>query len=158
MINYVFYDDTDCGGIVYHSNYITFCERARSLIFFEHGIYPHTLDEKNPQGFVVRNVECDYFYPLRFADKYEIKSEVTELKHTSLKVKQEIYKIGSIRDLAIESSTDSKDSIESNPKEVLPILSFKAIISLAYIDLATKKPHKIPQILRDILVKYSILS
>lgn len=139
MINYVFYDDTDCGGIVYHSNYITFCERARSLIFFEHGIYPHSLDEKNPQGFVVRSVDSKFLSPLQFADKYEVVSRVLELKHTSLNVKQEIFKI---------------DSINKYSKVDVPILSFSAVINLAYIDLSTKKPCKIPSHLRDILVKY----
>ncbi|MBA1421440.1 MAG: acyl-CoA thioesterase, partial [Epsilonproteobacteria bacterium] len=29
----VYYEDTDLGGIVYHTKYIKFCERARSEIF-----------------------------------------------------------------------------------------------------------------------------
>ncbi|ECP4057905.1 acyl-CoA thioesterase, partial [Campylobacter jejuni] len=28
----VYYEDTDAGGVVYHSNYLKFCERARSEI------------------------------------------------------------------------------------------------------------------------------
>ena len=28
----VFYEDTDAGGIVYHTNYIKFCERARTAL------------------------------------------------------------------------------------------------------------------------------
>lgn len=76
MTNYVFYDDTDCGGIVYHSNYITFCERARSYIFFENGIFPHEISSEESRGFVVRSVDSKFFYPLQFADKYEVKSKV----------------------------------------------------------------------------------
>lgn len=26
----VYYEDTDAGGIVYHANYLKFCERART--------------------------------------------------------------------------------------------------------------------------------
>ena len=30
-VNYrVYYEDTDAGGIVYHANYLKFCERART--------------------------------------------------------------------------------------------------------------------------------
>ncbi len=29
----VYYEDTDAGGVVYHSNYLKFCERARSEFF-----------------------------------------------------------------------------------------------------------------------------
>ena len=36
----VYYEDTDAGGIVYHTNYIKFCERARSEVFFQRGIIP----------------------------------------------------------------------------------------------------------------------
>ena len=35
----IYYNHTDAGGIVYHSNYITFCEQARSEIFFKHNIF-----------------------------------------------------------------------------------------------------------------------
>ena len=31
----VYYENTDCGGVVYHSNYLNFCERARSELFFK---------------------------------------------------------------------------------------------------------------------------
>jgi acyl-CoA thioester hydrolase len=36
----VYYEDTDTGGVVYHSNYLNFCERARSDAFFEKGMTP----------------------------------------------------------------------------------------------------------------------
>ncbi|MEN8727803.1 MAG: acyl-CoA thioesterase, partial [Sulfurovum sp.] len=36
----VYYEDTDAGGIVYHTNYIKYCERARSEIFFQRGKKP----------------------------------------------------------------------------------------------------------------------
>ncbi|MDD3597397.1 MAG: acyl-CoA thioesterase, partial [Sulfuricurvum sp.] len=36
----VYYEDTDAGGIVYHSNYLNFCERARSHLFFDVGRSP----------------------------------------------------------------------------------------------------------------------
>ena len=31
----VYYEDTDAGGVVYHSNYLNFCERARSELFLK---------------------------------------------------------------------------------------------------------------------------
>jgi len=36
----VYYEDTDAGGIVYHANYIKYCERARSEHFFARGVMP----------------------------------------------------------------------------------------------------------------------
>ena len=52
----VYYEDTDCGGIVYYANYLKFCERARSELFFQKGLSPHNNDE----FFVVKNVNADY--------------------------------------------------------------------------------------------------
>ena len=53
----VYYEDTDTGGIVYHTNYIKFCERARSEMFFERGMVPSQSDES---GFVVRNLSANF--------------------------------------------------------------------------------------------------
>lgn len=139
MISYVYYDDTDCGGIVYHSNYITFCERARSLIFFNHNIYPHISTSDSTQGFVVKNIESSFIAPLKFADKYEVKTALLELKNTFVVVEQNIFKIDSMNKADLES---------------INVLCFSAKIKLAFIDFNTKKPCKIPEILRNILVKY----
>lgn len=84
----VYYEDTDCGGIVYHSNYINFCERARSEIFFSRDLNPH-LDEGS---FVVRRIECDYLAPSKLGDILEVRSKVLEIKNTSLILEQNIYK------------------------------------------------------------------
>ncbi|MFH1352760.1 MAG: hotdog domain-containing protein [bacterium] len=32
----VYYQDTDCGGVVYYANYLTYFERARTEFFAEH--------------------------------------------------------------------------------------------------------------------------
>ncbi len=84
----VYYEDTDCGGVVYHSNYINFCERARSDLFFKKGLSPHN---KN-NFFVVKRVEADYIKPAIFGDDLEIKSKMIEQKSASLVMQQDIYR------------------------------------------------------------------
>ncbi|MGB5792240.1 YbgC/FadM family acyl-CoA thioesterase [Poseidonibacter sp.] len=84
----VYYEDTDCGGVVYHSNYLSFCERARSELFFQKGLSPH--NDKN--FFVVKRVEADYIKPAIFSDVLDIKSELVEKKSASLVMKQEIFR------------------------------------------------------------------
>jgi acyl-CoA thioester hydrolase len=37
----VYYKYTDLGGVVYHTNYIKYCERARSEVFFQNNMLPH---------------------------------------------------------------------------------------------------------------------
>lgn len=84
----VYYDDTDAGGVVYHSNYLKFCERARSEIFFAHGKSPAI----EGGHFVVRRVEAEFIKSAKLGDLLDVKSILLELKNASLHVKHEIYK------------------------------------------------------------------
>jgi len=85
----IYYDDTDAGGIVYHVNYLKYCERARSEYFFSRGIAPF---EDAKSGFVVRKAECDFLGRARLGDMIEIKSYKVASKRVSLELVQEIYK------------------------------------------------------------------
>lgn len=84
----VYYEDTDIGGVVYHSNYFNFCERARSELFFKKGLSPHNGDE----FFVVKKLEANYIKPARFADVLDIKTKLIHKKNTSLELEQDIYR------------------------------------------------------------------
>jgi acyl-CoA thioester hydrolase len=84
----IYYDDTDAGGVVYHANYLKFCERARSDLFYEHGKSP-AIDGGH---FVVRRLEAEFIHPATLGDLIEVKSELLELKKASLILKQEIVK------------------------------------------------------------------
>ena len=82
----IYYDSTDAGGIVYHTEYIKFCEQARSEIFFEHNIFFEN------EGYVVKNINANYISSAKLGDIIEIKTFVTEIKNASVSVRQEIYK------------------------------------------------------------------
>jgi acyl-CoA thioester hydrolase len=84
----VYYEDTDTGGIVYHSNYLNFCERARSEVFFSRGMTP----ELESGHFVARKIVADYFRPAKLGDILEVKTELVEMKNASFSLKQTIYK------------------------------------------------------------------
>ena len=84
----VYYEDTDTGGVVYHSNYLNFCERARSDAFFDKGITPVL----KSGHFVARRVVADYFLSAKLGDLLEVKSELLKMKAASFILKQSIYK------------------------------------------------------------------
>uniref|UniRef100_UPI004047B65F YbgC/FadM family acyl-CoA thioesterase n=1 Tax=Aliarcobacter sp. TaxID=2321116 RepID=UPI004047B65F len=84
----VYYEDTDCGNVVYYANYLKFCERARSELFFQKGLSPHNGDE----FFVVKSVQADYIKSAVFGDLLEVKTKITQKKSASLEMYQEIYK------------------------------------------------------------------
>jgi len=85
----VYYEDTDAGGIVYHTNYIKYCERARSEIFFEKNMMP-TLGESS--GFVVRNINADFIGTSQLGDMLTVTTKLLLLKNSSITLKQEVYK------------------------------------------------------------------
>ncbi len=84
----VYYEDTDTGGVVYHSNYLNFCERARSDAFFARGMSP-VLESGH---FVARKVEADYFLSAKLGDVLHVDTELLEMKNASFKLLQTVYK------------------------------------------------------------------
>jgi len=85
----VYYEDTDAGGIVYHTNYIKYCERARSEIFFSKGILP-TLGKNS--GFVVRDLKARFLSSASLGDMLEVSTTVLTQKRSSISLLQEVLK------------------------------------------------------------------
>ncbi len=85
----VYYEDTDAGGIVFHANYIKYCERARSELFFRQGIAPM---EGEQSGFVVRNITAEFVATAKLGELLEVKSHLKEKRASSLILRQEVYR------------------------------------------------------------------
>lgn len=85
----VYYEDTDAGGVVYHSKYLNFCERARSELFFT--AYPHIF-EASKGHFLVARANCIFLKPAKLGDTLDIISTLLQLKNASVLVKQEIFR------------------------------------------------------------------
>lgn len=117
MVSYVFYDDTDCGGIVYHANYLVFCERARSLLFFEKGMLPHN----TKHGFVVKEIESSFIKTLYLGDKYKVQTTPLEIKSASLILKQEIFRIATCN-TALDTQEAFIAYIEEKSQEITQLL------------------------------------
>jgi acyl-CoA thioester hydrolase len=84
----VYYEDTDIGGVVYHSNYLNFCERARSQLFFDAGRSP-ILDGGH---FVAKHIEADYLKSAKFGDILELKTALVEIKNASFTLLQQVFR------------------------------------------------------------------
>lgn len=84
----IYYEDTDMGGVVYHTNYIKYCERARSEMFFQFSLSPAV----NNCHFVVKELNCDFKSFAILGDLVEVTTEILELKSASIKLIQRIYK------------------------------------------------------------------
>lgn len=133
----IYYEDTDCGGIVYHTNYIKYCERARSEIFFSAGILPNT----ERVGLVVRKLNAEFLDSAKLGDLLVVKTKIVKLGQTSLTLVQEIYRAN---DSSLLDSAESAESWQSTK-------IFQCEVKLACIDIKRKKIVKIPSEILAIL-------
>ena len=83
----VYYEDTDAGGIVYHSKYINFCERARSEMLFSKGLSPKNGDA----FFVVRDLKALFLKSATLGELLSVKTKVLSTTKVSFSLLQEIY-------------------------------------------------------------------
>lgn len=85
----IYYEDTDAGGVVYHSNYLNFFERARSEWLYAMNIRQATLLEQDV-AFVVKKADIDFIKPAKFEQKLLVNSRIQELKRASMVFEQEL--------------------------------------------------------------------
>jgi len=84
----IYYKHTDCGGIVYHSNYIDFCEMTRSELFFQAGMSP-TVDGCH---FALKHIACDFVTFSKLGDMLKVSSQIKKLKNASFVIYHEIQR------------------------------------------------------------------
>ena len=96
----VYYEDTDAGGIVYHSQYLNFAERARTELVREMGISQRVLlEEGEGTAFAVRSATLDFLRPAKLDDLLTVETEVTAMGGASVELRQTIKREGDATEL-----------------------------------------------------------
>ncbi len=119
----VYYEDTDAGGVVYHSQYLNFLERARTEWLRHLGFDHNNLRDEFKLVFVVHSMQIQFKKPAKLDDLLTISSE--------------LIKIG-------RSSFEFFQKISVNQQTLL-----EAQIKLACVDTITFKPIGIPEQIRQ---------
>ena len=88
----VYYEDTDAGGVVYHSNYLHFMERARTEWLRALGFEQDELKDKLGVLFAVRSLNIEYYLPARFNDRLIVTVKMMTLRGASLMLEQDVKK------------------------------------------------------------------
>lgn len=90
MKQQIHYYDTDCGGVVYHSNYLKYMEQARSEYLEQRGM---TVRAFMDQGvyFVVSSAQLNYKFPAVYGDIIEVKTKVADFSRVRIDFEYEIY-------------------------------------------------------------------
>ncbi len=78
----IYYEDTDCGGVVYYANYLKYFERARTQFLESRGLSVASLIR---QGivFVVVHAEVDYRSPARYGETLTIDTSISHVTPAS---------------------------------------------------------------------------
>lgn len=79
----IYYEDTDCGGVVYYANYLRYMERARTEYIASKG---YSVKQLADQGtvFMVLRAEIDYKSPARYGDIIEIETWVRDATRATM--------------------------------------------------------------------------
>ncbi len=79
----IYYEDTDCGGVVYYANYLRYMERGRTGYLESRGYSVKTLMDEGTI-FMVLRVEIDYRSPGRYGDVIEIETRVRDVTRATM--------------------------------------------------------------------------
>ena len=85
----VYYEDTDAGQIVYHTNYLKYFERARTSLLNLLNIDQVVLRKNHNINLVVRKADFIWHKPALFNDTILIKSCLKYAKNTSITINQQ---------------------------------------------------------------------
>jgi acyl-CoA thioester hydrolase len=79
----VYYEDTDCGGVVYYANYLKYMERSRTEVLRDRGVDLAAYHEKGLL-FTVADAHVRYKAPARYNDLLDARSQVTAIGNSSV--------------------------------------------------------------------------
>ena len=99
----VYYEDTDSGGVVYHSNYLNFMERARTEWLRSLKINQQTLKDELNLLFVVHQIDIKFIKPAIFNDLIEVETTLKQITSVRVKLEQHIKRQS---DLLISASVE----------------------------------------------------
>jgi acyl-CoA thioester hydrolase len=88
----VYYEDTDAGGVVYHSQYLNFMERARTEFLRSLGLVQTTLRDDLSILFVVRDIQIRFKKPAKFDDALNVNTQLLKVGRSLLEFEQNIYR------------------------------------------------------------------
>ncbi|MEP6484800.1 MAG: tol-pal system-associated acyl-CoA thioesterase [Rudaea sp.] len=119
----VYWEDTDAGGVVYHTSYLRFIERARTEWLRSRGVDQQRLRDEHDILFVVSTIDVKFLSPARLDDELIATIDSFTWRSASMTFSQCILK-----------STDDARLVEAH-------------VRAACIDASSFKPRRIPDFL-----------
>ena len=92
LLQRVYWEDTDAGGVVYYANYLKFMERCRTEWLRFLGIDQHRLRLDRRLQFAVVSVAVDFLRPALLNDEIIVTAELERLSGATISFKQTIMR------------------------------------------------------------------
>ncbi len=123
----VYYEDTDAGGVVYHSNYLNFMERARTEWLRALGFEQTALKDNLGVIVVIHSLSLAFKSPARFNDMLQVNCRLATAGRSSMDIVQTITRDG--------------------------VLLIEAQVKAVFVDAASFKPTAIPTAIKQAIVQ-----
>ncbi len=122
------YGETDLQGVVYYANYLIFAEVGRMAYLRHLGIdYTRDLIARG-LDFTIGEANVKYHAGLRFDDEYDVRVRVGEVRRSSW---------------SFDYAIDRADGVRCSEVTTVQVI----------LDRATRRPTRIPDVLRELLVR-----
>jgi acyl-CoA thioester hydrolase len=108
------YEETDQMGVIYHGNYFTYFEVARTG-FFKHFGYPYKLMEERGVMLPVVDVNCQYKKPILYDDDIIIRTSIATVKGIRITLQYEIIRTTTDELLATGKTTHAFVDLDLKP-------------------------------------------
>ena len=82
------YEDTDAGGVVYHSNYLNYAERGRSAFLRSIGIDLHFYLKEERKTILISKIAIDYLTSARLNHCLTVETSVYDIGKVRLNLEQ----------------------------------------------------------------------
>ena len=114
----VYYEDTDAGGVVYHTNYLKYMERARTEWLRSGGFSQPDLVRRFAVVFVVANLSIDFQLPARFDELLDVNSRIISMGGSKIQFEQSIINADGELKCTAEITIVCVDSSTFKPKRI----------------------------------------
>ncbi|MBM4121313.1 MAG: acyl-CoA thioesterase [Nitrospira sp.] len=117
----IYYEDTDCGGVVYYANYLKYFERARTDFLEQRGLSVAGLLKEGTQ-FMVVHAEVDYRSPARYGETLVIDTRLADCGKASVTFAHVIRERTSRRLIVEGSAKLVATTLDNKVKRMAPAL------------------------------------
>lgn len=135
----VYFADTDAGGVVYHSRYIDFCERARAELLRQLGTSSSKIMQQFQSGFVVKHIDIDFQSAAKLDELITIETEIRHVGKSSVLF---------LHKLLPSQSTDSSNTNTTCIEKPFALVE----ILIVFVRMPEFKPIAMPKNLRQLLL------